>query len=159
MATPYELETSMFVPLPIERVFAFFADASNLEAITPKALRFHILTPMPVVMKPGTMIDYKLRLHGIPIRWRSEITVYQPPLLFVDEQRRGPYKLWRHQHRFQATTNANGQHGTVVRDTVSYLPRGGRLIHKLFVRPELDRIFKHRQERILQLLLQPNSTR
>ncbi|MBC7771490.1 MAG: SRPBCC family protein [Pyrinomonadaceae bacterium] len=153
MVKPYELEVSMFVPLPIERVFAFFADASNLEAITPQALRFQILTPRPIEMQPGAMIDYKLRLHGVPIRWRSEITAYQPPVMFVDEQRTGPYKLWRHEHRFESTTDAGGTPGTQVRDTVTYVPRGGRLIHRLFVRPELEKIFRHRQARILELLL------
>src|SRR5689334_151639 len=150
---PYELDVSMIVPLPIERVFAFFADASNLEAITPKALRFHILTPRPIEMKRGTMIDYRLRLHGLPIRWRSEITAYEPPRMFVDEQRRGPYKLWRHQHLFASTTDADGRAATEVRDTVSYIPRGGSLVHKWLVRPELEKIFRFRQERILELLV------
>lgn len=154
MRTPYELDVSVFVPLPIERVFAFFADAANLEAITPGTLRFRILTPLPIVMRPGALIDYRLRLRGVPIRWRTEITAFQPPSMFIDEQRKGPYLLWRHLHRFEPGADATGKLGTFVRDTVTYLPRGGRLIHRWLVRPELDAIFRYRQEQIVRLLTQ-----
>jgi len=152
MANPYVLDVSTFLPIPIERVFPFFADARNLEAITPTSLHFHIVTPMPVEMRPGLMIDYKLRMRGIPMTWRSEITAYDPPHSFVDEQRKGPYKLWRHEHFFEPANGPGGVVGTRVRDRVSYIPRGGPLIHKLFVRPELEKIFAHRQEVILELL-------
>ncbi len=152
MTTPYILDASMFLPLPLERVFPFFADARNLEAITPKALRFKILTPPPLDMKPGLIIDYSIRIRGIPMRWRSEITEYQPPRRFVDEQRRGPYKLWHHEHLFEPAIGPSGEPGTTIRDRVTYIPRGGALLHRLFVRPELDRIFAFRQDVIRRLI-------
>lgn len=153
MSNPYTLDVSMFLPLPLERVFAFFADARNLEAITPKALRFKILTPEPLVMKPGLIIDYSIRLRGVPMRWRSEITEYDPPRRFVDEQRRGPYKVWHHEHLFESSVGPRGEAGATIRDRVTYIPRGGALLHRLFVRPELDRIFAYRQQVIHRLLM------
>lgn len=153
MREPYVLDVSMVLPLPLERVFSFFADARNLEAITPKSLRFQIVTPMPVEMKAGLMIDYRIRLRGLPMRWRSEITEYDRPRRFVDEQRRGPYKLWRHEHYFESVTDPSGVQGTRVRDHVSYIPRGGAIVHRLFVRPELERIFAYRQDAIRRAIM------
>src|SRR5689334_12921588 len=119
MARKHTFEASLFLPLPRERVFAFFADAHNLEAITPAFLRLHVVTPKPIVMKAGTMIDYKLRLHGLPMRWRSEISAFEPPRRFVDEQRRGPYRVWHHEHLFEeATATADRPAGTNVIDHV-----------------------------------------
>lgn len=152
MREPYVLDVSMFLALPIEQVFPFFADARNLEAITPPSLHFRILTPMPVDMKPGLLIDYRIRMRGIPMRWRSEISRFDPPRFFIDEQRRGPYKLWRHEHFFEAGVGDSGEPGTTIRDRVSYIPRGGALLHRCFVRPELERIFAYRQQSIRQLL-------
>ena len=97
----YELRTQVRLPRPIDEVFPFFADAHNLETLTPPWLKFHVLTPKPIAMAVGTKIDYKLRIRGLPLRWRSEITAWEPPFRFQDEQLRGPYRQWIHEHTFQ----------------------------------------------------------
>ena len=136
----FMLERSTFLPHPIDRVFPFFAEAENLETLTPPLLKFRIVTPRPIEMRVGALIDYKLRVHGIPLKWRSEITAWEPPFRFVDEQRRGPYRLWVHEHRFEEVDG-----GTRVEDRVEYAVLGGTLIQKLFVAPDLKRIFAFRQ--------------
>jgi ligand-binding SRPBCC domain-containing protein len=133
-----------------EAVFGFFADAFNLEVITPPWLRFGVVTPGPVPMGPGTMIEYRLRLHRIPIRWLTRIEVWEPGRRFVDVQVRGPYRTWRHTHSFEPHAD-----GTLVRDTVHYdLPLGplGRLAHAAFVRSDLERIFDFRREEVARRL-------
>ena len=136
-----EFETELWLPRPREEVFAFFADAANLDAITPPWLRFRTVTPAPIEMRPGTLIDHKLRIRGVPIRWRSRIAVWEPPARFVDEQVRGPYRLWRHEHIFEERDG-----GTVVRDRVQYAVRFDFLVHELLVRREIEKIFAHRTE-------------
>ena len=133
-------DSKLSLPRPIEEVFAFFSDARNLETITPGWLRFAIRTPGPIEMRVGAVIDYGLRLHGIPFAWRSRITVWDPPRKFADEQLRGPYRLWRHEHRFEG-----GGDRTLVRDHVEYAVPGGWLVHKLFVAREVGRIFDYRR--------------
>lgn len=133
------LETSLWVPRPPEVVFPFFAEASNLGRITPPFLHFRILTPLPIRMDRGTLIDYRIRLRGIPFGWRTAITAWEPPRRFVDEQLRGPYRLWIHEHTF---TEENG--GTLCGDRVTYRVPGGRLVERWLVRGDLGRIFQFR---------------
>jgi ligand-binding SRPBCC domain-containing protein len=124
-------------------VFPFFADAHNLEAITPPWLGFRVATPRPIGMSAGALIEYRLRLRGVPLRWRTRIAVWDPPRRFVDVQLSGPYRLWHHTHDFEPA----GDGGTVMRDTVRYaLPLGpvGALAHALVVRRDLAAIFDFR---------------
>lgn len=139
----YELQTSMFIPHPREHVFTFFADAFQLEAITPHWLNFHIVTPAPIKMKPGVLIDYRLKLRGVPIKWQTRISDWEPPYRFVDEQLHGPYRWWKHEHLFE---DVDG--GTRVVDNVHYGVPGGWLIHETLVRSDLERIFTYRQDKL-----------
>ncbi len=139
------LQCEQRLPAPLEEVFAFFSDANALESITPPWLNFHVVTPTPIEITAGTLIDYKLRMRGIPMRWRSEITVWEPPYRFIDLQRKGPYKHWEHEHSFRTD---NG--GTIVGDTVRYSVPGGALVHRILVKRDLERIFSYRQQTIRQ---------
>ncbi len=147
------LEASQWLPRPLAEVFPFFADALNLEALTPPLLRFHVATPSPIEIRQGTLIDYRLKLRGIPLRWRSEIRVWEPPRRFVDFQVRGPYLLWHHEHLFDEVDG-----GTLVRDRVHYRVLGGALVERFLVRPDLRRIFAFRQEYLARLFSTPNPT-
>jgi ligand-binding SRPBCC domain-containing protein len=141
------LDRTQVLPGEPSEVFAFFADAFNLEAITPPWLGFRIVTPHPVEMAEGALIEYRLVLHRMPVRWLTRIEVWEPGVRFVDVQIRGPYKLWHHTHAFEAAPEG----GTAVRDTVRYsLPLGplGRLAHAAFVRRDLERIFDFRHEAV-----------
>jgi ligand-binding SRPBCC domain-containing protein len=137
------LERSQFVPRPRGEVFAFFADARNLERLTPPFLRFQILTPGPIAMRPGALIDYRLSLFGVSFSWQTEIEAFEPESRFVDVQRRGPYRRWHHTHTF-----ADAPGGTLIGDRVEYqLPLGplGELARVLAVRRQLDAIFDYRR--------------
>jgi len=139
---PWIKHWQLFLPQPIDTVFAFFADAENLEAITPPWLNFRIATPTPIDIREGTLIDYRLKLHGLQVKWRTLIRDWQPPHRFVDEQLRGPYRTWIHEHAFEPHEG-----GTICRDTVTYDVPGGPLrgvVHKLFVGKQVDRIFAYR---------------
>ena len=145
----HDLERSQRIPAPPAEVFPFFADARNLEAITPPLLRFRVVTPEPIVMRPGTLIQYRLRLHGVPVNWLTTIQEWEPPRRFVDVQLRGPYALWHHTHDLRD----DGRGGTVMRDVVRYaIGFGplGELAHRLLVRRDLESIFDFRSRRIAQ---------
>ncbi len=142
----FTFQTELWLPRPRGDVFPFFAEARNLETITPPWLNFEVLTPAPIALRPGALIDYRIRVHGWPLRWRTEITAWEPPHRFVDVQLRGPYTLWHHAHTFE---DRDG--GTLCRDDVRYRPRGGALVHWLFVRRDVQRIFAYRQRRLREL--------
>lgn len=145
----------MELSLPRDRVFAFFAAAENLARITPRELGFAIATRLPIEMKEGTLIDYTIRVWGAPMKWRTRISRWSPPELFVDEQLRGPYKRWVHTHRF--TDGPNG--GTVIEDHVEYqLPFGvlGRIVAPL-IRLQLGRIFRYREAAVAKALTELES--
>ncbi len=139
-AAGFELRISLRVPRGREEAFAFFSDAHNLERITPGFLKFRVLTPAPIELREGVVIDYTLRVRGVPLRWRSEITVWDPPHRFVDRQVRGPYRRWVHEHRFVSLDGG----GTLVEDRVEYAVPGGRLVHALFVKRDVQAIFAYR---------------
>lgn len=140
---------SMRIERSPDEVFPFFADAANLERITPPELRFRILTPMPVAMGPGTLLDYRLSLYGVPFRWRTEIAAWEPPHRFVDRQSSGPYREWVHTHRFLPEDG-----GTRMEDRVDYVLPLGRpgLLALPLVRRQLERIFDYREAAIRELL-------
>ena len=135
----YLLAARTWLPRAVGEVFDFFGSAHNLERITPPFLRFEILTPEPIVMGAGTRLDYRLRLHGVPVRWQSEIKEWEPPHRFVDEQIHGPYRWWVHEHRFRELDG-----GTEMTDEVRYGVPGGALVHRLFVKRDLLQIFEYR---------------
>jgi ligand-binding SRPBCC domain-containing protein len=141
------LTTSTVLERSREQVFPFFADARNLELITPPLLRFELLTPN-IEMRAGALIDYRLRVHGLPLRWRTRIAAWDPPHRFVDEQLRGPYHLWCHEHVFDAL--AGGR--TRMTDRIVYRPLGGKLAHRLVVERDLRAVFDHRLREIRRLL-------
>ena len=142
----YRLTSAVQIDRPIEEVFDFFSAARNLEEITPPWMQFHVVTPEPIEMEAGLLIDYRLRVHGVPLKWQSEISDWQPPYRFVDEQRKGPYRVWHHEHTFEERDG-----GTFVRDVVDYAVPGGALVHRLFVRRDLLAIFRYRTEKLSQL--------
>lgn len=139
----------MWLPRLPEEVFAFFGDARNLNAITPPWLHFQIVTPRPIEMRAGTLIDYRLRVRGLPLRWRTRIREWQPPYCFVDEQLRGPYREWIHKHTFEARDG-----GTLARDHVRYAVPFDFIVHPLFVRSDIERIFAFRQQALQTALRQ-----
>lgn len=138
------------VPVDVDRAFAFFADARNLERITPPWLCFRVLTPGAIEMRAGARIAYRLVLHRLPVRWLTEIVDWEPGRRFVDVQRRGPYRLWEHTHHFEFDGTA-----TVIHDRVRYaLPLGplGELAHRAFVGRDLTEIFDFRRTAVQRLL-------
>ena len=150
------LERQQRIERPLAEVFPFYADAANLERITPPWLGFEVTTPRPIEMEVGALIEYRLRLHGVPVRWRTRIEAWEPPHRFVDAQLSGPYALWHHTHWFRA----DGEGATVLGDRVRYaLPLGlaGEAARALFVRRDLERIFDYRRDSVAALLGSPAS--
>lgn len=141
-----QLRHELWLPRPLAEVFPFFAEATNLEILTPPSLKFRIQSARPVVMRVGTLIDYLIVLRGLPFRWQSEITAWEPPVRFVDEQRRGPYRLWQHEHKFVERDGA-----TTITDTVQYAVPFDFLTHRWLVRPEIERIFAFRAQKMHEL--------
>ena len=144
------LEREQLLAQPVAEVFDFFAEARNLEALTPPWLGFEVLTPAPIGMAPGTLIAYRMRLHGLPVHWLTRIESWEAGNSFVDRQLRGPYALWHHTHIFTASAE-----GTLMRDRVRYaLPLGplGDVAHGLIVARDLRRIFDFRREAVTRLL-------
>ena len=143
----FSLHSRVWLPRPVHRVFPFFSEASNLEVLTPPWLRFQVVPDQPVEMAEGARIDYRLRVHGVRIQWQSEIVRWDPPHRFVDVQRRGPYRYWHHEHRFEERDG-----GTLAEDHVRYAILGGWLIDRLFVRRDLRRIFAYRRRQLESIL-------
>lgn len=143
------LERHTVIDRPLADVFPFFAQARNLERITPPWLRFEVLTPAPIPMDAGTLIDYRLRWRGLPVRWRTLIAAWSPPHFFIDRQLRGPYRLWEHEHHF-----AESDGRTLMLDRVRYAVFGGRLVRNLIVGRDVEAIFDYRQQQI-QVLFEP----
>lgn len=161
------IKRSVIVNQPIKKVFNFFSDATNLEVLTPHWLHFKIISSLPIKMGTGTVIEYKLKVKGIPISWRSEILDWNPPFVFVDRQINGPYEMWVHTHRF-----TDIQNGTRVDDEVIYKVPGDGLVEQCFrnrwsiirlggyllqlvpycvaliVRRDLDKIFDYRTRKL-----------
>ncbi len=143
------LLTELVLPRPIDEVFDFFSDARNLDTLTPPWLKFRILTPGQIEMRPGALIEYRIRWRWLPIYWRTEITVWEPPYRFIDRQIKGPYLQWVHEHTFEECDG-----GTLMRDRVDYAVPGWilePLIHRLLVGPDVQRIFDYRRAKMLEL--------
>ncbi len=146
----HTIEREQLVRRDPAEVFDFFSRARNLQLLTPSWLHFEVLTPEPIAMRKGTLIDYRLRLHGVPMRWRTLIEQWEPERMFVDRQLRGPYRLWHHTHEFEPHAQ-----GTSVRDRVRYeIPLGplGSLAHAAFVHRDLERVFAYRHGAVVRLL-------
>ena len=142
----YKLLKSQFIDKPINEVFSFFEKPENLQEITPLYLNFKIITPSPIKMEVGQIISYNIKLRGIPIKWNSLISSYDPPNSFIDQQIKGPYAIWHHTHRFKEQDG-----GTLIEDEVKYaIPFGivGRILNYLFIKNDLKKIFQYREERI-----------
>jgi ligand-binding SRPBCC domain-containing protein len=142
-------------PAPAE-IFPFFADAKSLGTVTPPWLHFEILTAGHIEMRMGTLIDYRIRIHGIPVRWRTRITVWEPPYRFVDEQIKGPYRRWVHEHRFEKSGE-----GTLCSDRVRYSILGGWIVQQIFVQRDVRQIFAFRETKLTEIFnpghLQPGA--
>lgn len=151
MGSVHLLERRQRIELPVDEAFAFYGDARNLERITPPWLEFEVITPGPIEMGPGTLLDYRLKLHRVPVRWQTRIETWESPRGFVDTQVRGPYTLWEHTHKFEA----DGPGATIVEDRIRYsIPFGplGEVARRMFVERDLARIFDYRRDAVIREL-------
>jgi ligand-binding SRPBCC domain-containing protein len=147
--TPHILLRETFINRPLEEVFDFFSAAENLNLLTPPNVNFKIITPLPIIIKKGAFIDYRIKVSGIPFQWRTEITAWEKNKMFCDEQRKGPYKIWKHTHSFKAVNN-----GTQMTDEVQYLSPGWILepmINALFIKHKVAEIFDYREIALKQI--------
>lgn len=147
----WRLTATQHLPRPVDEVFPFFADAHNLEELTPKFLKFNVLTLKPIAMKSGTEIRYKLKVRGVSIKWKTSILDWDPPHQFVDNQDSGPYALWHHTHTFKPTADATG---TICTDTVRYRPAGwilAPIVNKFLVQRDVEQIFRYRFKRLEEI--------
>ena len=154
MSRVHLLERRQHVEIPIDQAFAFYGDAHKLERITPPWLGFEVVTPRPIEMGVGTLIEYRLRLHRVPVRWRTRIEAWEPPRRFVDAQVKGPYSLWEHTHTFEE----DGPERTIIRDRVRYaIPFGplGELADRLLVQRDLRQIFDYRRDAVAREMGRP----
>jgi len=143
----YKLKKEQLIKKNILEVFDFFSKPENLAVLTPAKMQFNILTPSPIEMKSGALIDYTVKVLGIPIRWTTYISKYEPPNMFVDQQLKGPYSLWHHTHIFKKINN----HETMMEDIVLYgIPFGflGVIAHEMYVKHDLEKIFLYRNKKI-----------
>jgi len=141
----HRLHSELRIERPVEELFRFFSEPRNLQVITPPWLHLEVVSATTPSIRAGTEIDYRLRMRGIPMRWRSRISVWEPPLRFVDEQVAGPYRRWRHVHSFEPEGEA-----TIARDDVEYAAWGGPLV-RLLVAPELERVFAYRRHALSEI--------
>ena len=145
----YLVESQVWIPRPQDEVFQFFSDAGNLQRITPSWLNFRVLDMTTPAIEQGTRINYRLKIRGLPVRWQSEIVIWEPPHRFVDHQVKGPYSVWQHEHRF-----AEKDGGTECVDLVQYQPPGGLLapaINRLFVADDVRKIFDFRSVKLRKI--------
>lgn len=145
----YLLSSGTLVNSPLERSFEFFANAENLDLITPPWLRFRMITKSPITMSKGTEIQYRLRIHRVPVSWRSEIAIWEPPFRFADRQVSGPFKYWNHSH--QLSEDPSGR--TLITDQVEYKVPFGKFAHSIFVGKDLLKIFEFRNQQVEKILV------
>ena len=144
-----QLTYTTFIPHSLEKVFDFFSKAENLNEITPPSLHFTILSPLPIDLKKGAIILYKIKLGFIPMRWKTEISSWNPPYEFTDKQLSGPYTTWIHTHKFEEVDG-----GVRMTDTIIYQSKGfflAPLLHWLFVDNQVRQIFEYREQKLLSL--------
>jgi ligand-binding SRPBCC domain-containing protein len=142
----FNFRSQLWLGRPLNEIFPFFSNALNLQEITPPWLHFQVISSQPIQMREGVEIEYQLKVRVIPVRWKSRITVWEPPHRFVDEQVSGPYRVWIHEHRF---TEHDG--GTLCEDSVKYAVLGGALINKLIVERDIQKIFAYRSQQLQKI--------